>query len=290
MTMSKSLHPLRLLAIPLAAFALACGGDADEAGDAGAAEEGAGAAEATQVDPATAGSIVGTVSFDGEPPVGEPIDMSEEPTCMEKHDGQPMHFAAIVGDDGGLKDVYVHVTEGLPDGSWPAPSESVTLDQDGCRYHPHVLGVQTGQTVVLQNSDGLLHNINARPNNQRGFNVSQPTDMTTERSFSQAEVMIPIQCDVHGWMEAYIGVQDHPYFAVTSEDGSFEIGNLPPGDYTVEAWHEEYGTQTMQVTVPESGEATADFSYSGAVAAAGGIRVVEPIDFHDHGAPSTDAP
>ena len=277
--MSTKTHLLRLLALPTLLFAFACGGDG---GGGDMEDSGEPAADAVQVDAATAGTVMGTVSFQGEAPEGEPIDMSEEPTCAEKHEGQPMKMPAIVGPDGGLANVFVYVKEGLPEGSWPAPSEPAVLDQQGCRYQPHVLGVQTGQTVQLKNSDGLLHNINARPDNQRGFNVSQPTDMTTERTFSQEEVMIPVECDVHGWMEAYIGVQDHPYFAVTSEDGSFEIPNLPPGNYTVEAWHERYGTQTMEVTVAESGEATADFDYTAEMAETAVVPLAEPIELHDH--------
>jgi hypothetical protein len=272
------------LVIPATAFALACGGG--DTGDAGGGDAAAGgeqpAAGTIQVDQATAGTVMGRVAFEGTAPEGEPIDMSEEPTCAEQHAEAPMRMPAMVGADGGLGNVYVYVKEGLPQGTWATPSEPVELDQEGCRYHPHVLGLQIGQTLQIRNSDGLLHNINARPENQRGFNVSQPTNMTTDRQFSQAEVMIPVQCDVHGWMEAFIGVQSHPYFAVTGEDGSFEIANLPPGDYVVEAWHERYGTQTVNVSVAESGEATADFTYSEAMAADAVVPLGEPIDLHDH--------
>lgn len=272
----------RLLLVPIVAVTFACGGG----GDGGDTETDQPAEDVITVDAATAGTITGMVSFDGEAPEGEPIDMSEEPTCAEKHEGQPMRMPAVVGADGGLANVFVHVTEGLPEGTWATPSEPVELDQDGCIYRPHVLGVQTGQTLAIRNSDGLLHNINARPENQRGFNISQPTDMTTERTFSRPEVMIPVQCDVHGWMEAYVGVQEHPYFAVTDETGAFSIGNLPPGEYTVEAWHEQYGVQTVAVTVAESGEATADFTFSGSMADAH-VPLAEPIDLHDHGQPAS---
>lgn len=283
--MSRMTDAMRLLILPAVLLALACGGDGgDEPADGGEA-----AADAVQVDPATAGTVAGTISFEGEPPEGEAIDMGEEPDCAEKHDGQPRKTPVVVGSGGGLANVFVYVKEGLPEGSWPTPSEAVTLDQDGCIYTPHVLGVQTGQTIELKNSDGLLHNINARPNNQRGFNISQPTDMTTSRTFAQEEVMIPIQCDVHGWMEAYVGVQDHPYFAVTGEDGSFEIDNLPPGEYVVEAWHERYGTQTMDVTVAASGDATADFGFSASMEATAVVPLAEPVDLHDHRVASADA-
>ncbi|HUE77020.1 MAG TPA: carboxypeptidase regulatory-like domain-containing protein [Longimicrobiales bacterium] len=275
--MSRNEQTIRLLMVPVIALTFACGGDGADDSDTG----GAAAADAVQVDPSTAGSVVGTVSFEGQPPEGDPIDMSEEPACAEKHSDQPRTRPVVVGSDGGLQNVFIHVTQGLPEGSWPAADEAVELDQDGCIYEPHVLAVRTGQTLTIRNSDGILHNINARPENQRGFNISQPAVMTTDRTFSQPEVMIPIQCDVHGWMEAYLGVVEHPYFAVTSEDGTFEIGNLPPGDYVIEAWHERYGTQTQNVTVAESGEATADFSYSASMAGAV-VPLGDPIDLHDH--------
>jgi hypothetical protein len=267
---------LRLLMLPPVVVAVACGGDDDPA------RGGQAAADHVQVDPATAGRVVGTVSFDGDAPAGDPIDMRGEQACADKHDGPPLDRPVVVGDDGGLRNVYVYVRQGLPAGAWPTPDAEVELDQDGCIYTPRVLGLQSGQTLRIRNSDGLLHNVNARPTNQRGFNISQPTNMTTTRSFSQAEVMIPVRCDVHGWMAAYIGVQDHPYFAVTPEDGGYRIDNLPPGDYVIETWHERYGTQTQSVTVPESGEARADFRYAAGMAA-GTAPLADPIDPHDHG-------
>jgi plastocyanin len=261
--------------LPAVFLVMACNGDGD------AARGGQDAADHVQVDAGTAGQVVGTVSFDGQAPDPRPIDMRGEAACAEKHDGQPVDRPVVVGDDRGLKNVYVYVTEGVPAGTWPTPDDEVELDQDGCIYHPQVLGLQTGQTLRIRNSDGLLHNVNARPQNQRGFNISQPTNMTTTRSFAQAEVMIPVRCDVHGWMSAYIGVQDHPYFAVTAEDGQFRIENLPPGDYVIEAWHEQYGTQTQNVTVAESGEARADFQYSAAMAGAV-VPMGDAIDPHGH--------
>lgn len=266
--------------IPIA-FAVACGGGGEPAEEGGGEPEGGAEAAAPALDPSTTGAVVGTVTFDGTAPEGSPIDMAEEPTCAEEYEGQPMKMPAEVGAEGGLRWVYVRVSEGLPDRSWSTPSQAVELDQQGCRYHPHILAVQTGQNIRIRNSDGLLHNINASPEQQRGFNISQPTTMTTERSFSQPEVMIPVRCDVHGWMEAYIGVQDHPYFAVTSEDGRYRIENLPAGDYVIETWHERYGTQTQNVTVAAQQEATADFTYSEAMAGAD-VPMGEPVDLHDH--------
>jgi hypothetical protein len=146
-----------------------------------------------------------------------------------------------------------------------------------------VLAIQTGQPLIIKNSDGLLHNINTQPSVNQGFNVSQPVSMETSKEFTSAEVMIPVKCDVHGWMEAFIGVQEHPYMAVSAEDGTFRLENLPPGTYTIEAWHEAYGTQTQTVTVgaQETGEVM--FEYSSEMAGRP-VPLGEPIDLHDHGA------
>lgn len=261
-------------------FLVACGGGADEGG--APTTGGDEATEGPAIDPATAGAVVGVVSFDGSAPAPEQVDMSEEPDCLDKHGGSYAKPVAVVSD-GRLGDVFVYVKEGVNQ-QFPAPSEAKTLDQDGCVYKPHVLGIQTGQTLEIKNSDGLLHNVNASPSANRGFNISQPTDMTSTRDFSQREVMIPVRCDVHGWMEAYIGVLDHPYYAVTGEDGGFRIENLPAGDYVIEAWHEEYGTQTQNVTVAAQEEVQADFSYSASMAATAVVPLGEPLVLHprDH--------
>lgn len=259
----------------------ACGGDAGDApGDAPpeAAQE-----VASPVDESTAGHIAGVVNFTGSVPEMAPIDMSDEPACAEKYDTPPTE-QDVLATDGRLQNVFVYVREGLEDLTFPTPSESVTIDQDGCRYIPHVTGVQVGQSIDFENSDGLLHNINATPQANRGFNISQPVDMTTSRTFATAEVMVPLRCDVHGWMNAYIGVLPHPYFAVTGEDGSFDLSTLPPGDYVIEAWHERYGTRTANVTVV-SGE-TAEVSFEFDDSETAHVPLGEPFDPHaHHGAP-----
>ena len=240
----------------------ACG-DAGDAGSEGGAD---GGAQQAPVDLSNAGSVTGTITFTGTPPAPQPVDMSGEEQCASAHDEQPVRHVVLTGDDGGLANVFVYVKEGLPAGEWPTPDDAVTLDQQGCEYHPHVMGLQTGQDLEIKNSDGLLHNINTTPEENRGFNISQPTTMTSTRTFTTPEVMIPVRCDVHGWMEAYIGVTDHPYFAVTAEDGTFTIENLPPGDYVIEAWHEHLGTQTANVTVAANGEATTEFTFDESMA------------------------
>ena len=151
------------------------------------------------------------------------------------------------------------------------------LDQNGCEYRPHVLGVMVGQDLTIRNSDAVLHNVNTQPTENRGFNRSQPREgMEANVSFRTAEVMIPVKCDVHGWMNAYIGVTDNPYHATTSADGSFTISGLPAGDYVIEAWHATLGASTMSVTVGDAETGTADFSFSEDMAAA--VPMGEAVD------------
>lgn len=256
----------RRIRILVGVFALlfvlaACGGDGGETGgEAPAAEE---EQQGAVVDEATAATVTGVINFEGTPPEPEPIQMDAEPDCQAMYDEGPFSQTVIVNDNGTLQNVFIYVKEGLEDMTFPTPDEPVVLDQEGCRYHPHVLGVQTNQTLIVRNSDPLLHNISANPQNNRGFNFGQPREgIETERSFSSPEVMVPVECDVHGWMNAYIGVLPHPYYSVTGEDGTFELSPLPPGDYVIEAWHEEYGTQTMDVTVGEQETSEIEFTFS----------------------------
>ena len=208
------------------------------------------------------GSVTGKVRFTGAKPVMAKIDMSDESVCKAKYPATPTEETVVVNPNGTLANVFVYVKAGLPAGyTAPAPASDVVLDQNGCRYHPHVLGIQVGQKLAIKNSDGILHNIKAVGKANRPFNVSQPTSMTTERVFSAPEVMVPLECNVHGWMHAYLGVLPHGFFAVTGADGSFSIKGLPPGTYTIEAWHEKYGTQVATVTVA-AGAKTQDFTFT----------------------------
>lgn len=267
----------------VAILAVGCGGDAGDGADGGMDETQADAAPA--VDPAVAATVNGTVTFTGTAPEPTPIDMSEEPVCADKHDGQPT-FQPVMVNDGNLARVFVFVSEGLGEQRFPVSSEAVELDQNGCRYDPHVLGIQTGQELTIRNSDEVLHNINTESTENRPFNISQPqAGMESTRTFNTAEVMIPVGCDVHGWMSAFIGVTGHPYHAVTAEDGSYTIEGLPPGEYTIEAWHETLGAQTTTVTVGEAETGTADFTYDENAAYAP-VPMGEPIivSHRGHGA------
>jgi len=214
-------------------------------------------------DPATAATLGGQVLIDGPIPAAEIIRMDGDPKCLTLTKGEERHTEYIVSNDGKtLANVFVYVKDGLPQRLYPVPSEPVVIDQQTCRYVPRVLGVQVGQPLEIRNSDPLLHNVRADGLINQSFDVGQPIQgMKTTKTFTTREVMIPVKCQVHAWMRAYIGVLEHPYFAVTDANGRFSIPQLPPGTYTIEAWHEKLGTQTQQVTVGAKEEKTVDFTY-----------------------------
>jgi plastocyanin len=213
---------------------------------------------------ALAGSTVtGKVKFVGKAPANPAIDMAEEPKCKAKYTTTPHQPVVEVNKNGTLANVFVYVKSGLPAAAkYPTPTTPVVIDQTGCLYQPRTFGIMVGQPLAIKNSDGILHNIKAMGKKNRPFNISQPTTMTTSRSFTTEEVMLPVECNVHGWMHAFIGVLPHPFFGSTGADGSFSITGLPAGTYTIEAWHEKYGAQTVTVTVTGSDAKTADFTYT----------------------------
>jgi plastocyanin len=219
--------------------------------------------EAFQVDPATAASANLTIAFEGTPPEPQRVNMAADRSCLELHDGAVYTRTVVVNDNGTLANVFVYVKEGLENKSFPVPEESVLLDQDGCWYYPHVFGLQVGQTLVIRNSDPTLHNVHAVARANREFNIGQPVQgMETTRTFNQVEVMIPFKCDVHPWMSAYAGVLPHPYFGVSDESGAVTLASLPPGEYVIAAWHEEYGEQTQHVTLDEGETVDLSFTFS----------------------------
>lgn len=207
------------------------------------------------------GVIAGSVTFAGTPPKLKPPPMDSDPQCVAEP-GATSELL-VVGPGNGLGNVFVYVKEGLGDRRYAVPSTPALLDQKGCRYVPHVFGVQVGQTVLLSNSDPLIHNVHAMPKNNREFNFGQPAKTPpVSRVFNQAEIGLPFKCDVHGWMNAYVNVVPHPFFAVTKDDGSFEIKGLPAGSYTLELWHERLGTQTLPVIVDAAAPAKVSASFS----------------------------
>lgn len=168
----------------------------------------------------------------------------------------------VVNDNGSLRNVFVYVKEGLGDYNFAVPDEPVQFDQNGCVYAPHIFGIQVGQTLEILNSDPLMHNLHALAEENRPFNFGMPNQGDTrEQSFRVPEVMLHIKCDVHPWMSAYVGVVDHPFHGVSDDTGGFSISQLPAGSYVVEAWHEEYGTLTQNVTVTDGESVSLDFSF-----------------------------
>jgi plastocyanin len=250
----------RFAMLGLALTLAACGGGDDASSNEAAVEAGGDSKDAAPLGRAT---INGTVSLTGSAPANPVIDMSEEAQCRAKHSGTITDPEYVVAD-GKVANVFVYVKSGLPAGqNYPVPSQPAVIDQDGCLYEPRVLGVMVGQNLEIKNSDPLLHNIKAVPTANRGFNISQPTEgMTTTKKFTTKEVMVPLECNVHGWMNAFVGVLDHPYFATTDADGRFSIQGLPAGTYEVEAWHEKLGTRTMNVTIGAEETKSADFSFA----------------------------
>ncbi len=215
------------------------------------------------VDPATAGNVTGTVSFAGTAPARDVIKMASDPKCTPEG-GAASTEAVVVGGDGALQNVFVYVKDGLGNLVFPVPTTPVVLDQKGCVYRPHVFGVQVGQPVEILNSDATLHNIHAMPATNQEFNAGQALQgLRHTHVFSAREVMVPFKCDVHRWMNAYVGVLDHPFYMVTGANGTFSLSGLPPGTYTIEAWHEKLGTRTEQVTLGAKESKAIAFSFSG---------------------------
>jgi plastocyanin len=251
----------------VAASVAACGGGGSES--AGSSAVPAAAPGAQKVDPATAGDINGTVVIDGTAPKNEPIKMAADPTCMKQAPGPQLGEAFVVGADGkSLANVFVYVKDGLGNYVYDAPSGTAIIDQKGCRYTPHVFGMRVGQKLEIINSDPTLHNIHATPKTNSEFNTGQPMQgMKTEHTFKAKEVMVPFKCDVHGWMNAYVGVLDHPYYSVSGQDGKFSLKGLPPGTYTVEAWHERLGTATESVTLGAKETKDVTFTFKAPAAA-----------------------
>jgi hypothetical protein len=195
--------------------------------------------------------VTGRVVFSGEAPPPESINMSSDSICSVRGKGQTREDL-IVSTDGELKNVFVHITDGLGERIFAPPESMVELNQDGCTYRPHVIGVQVNQYVELINSDPTLHNVNAQPESSKGFNVGMPVQrMRIKKFFESPEVMVPLRCDLHNWMSAYVGVVAHPFFDVTEENGMFSLAGLPAGIYTVRAWHETLGSMEQQVDVAD---------------------------------------
>lgn len=210
--------------------------------------------EPTPAETGPPGRITGRALLDGaiDPPL---LDMLADPGCVHLHEHGVEEQGVRVDDDGRLENVLVLIREGLDPADYDPPAEAKLLDQIGCLFKPRVQGVQAGQPLVVRNSDPVLHNVQAVPTNNPELNFGQPFQgMETEVVFETPEPMIRVKCDIHPWMAAYLAVIEHPFFDTTGADGGFVIADLPPGEYTVAAWHEVLGEQKAEVTVA-AGEA-----------------------------------
>jgi len=256
---------LVLVAMGMVLALAACGGDDDDDGGGGAAEpapdSGQGAKEPAPVADNNDASISGTVTFKGDAPEMAVLDMAADPVCAEKNEEDPKRRQVLVlGDNQRIANVLVQIKGGLPAMEHEAAAEVVEFDQGGCQYSPHVFALRVGQTLKILNPDGTLHNVHAFSKVNAEFNEAMPKFRTElEKVFDKAEpTPFAVKCDVHPWMNAWAAVFDHPYFAVTGNDGSFTIGNLPAGTYELEIWHERLPAQTVSVTVAAGEKATLD--------------------------------
>jgi plastocyanin len=249
--------PFLLVAAVTVSGLVACGG--------GEAPKPAPSADASKAAaPAAAGtaSIKGKIAFEGAPPAAEKVKLSADAKCEAMHK-EGLEKQPVKVKDGGLADVLVYVKSGVT-GDFPAPAAAVLLDQKGCTYTPHVVAVRVGQPITNKNSDDTLHNIHAHPTENGEFNIGQARQgMEATQTFDKPELKIPVQCDVHPWMRSYIHVLTHPFFAVSAEDGTFEIKGPPAGEYEVEALHPKLEAVTAKVTVKDGEAVTQDITVKG---------------------------
>lgn len=215
------------------------------------------------VDPSLAGSIKGKIVFEGTSPEPKQLSVKGNPECAVLHPGGMVASEELVVKEGVLQNVFVYVKQGLEDYSFTPPASAHVVENKGCVYVPHVSGVMAGQEIQFLNQDPTLHNIHSYPKNSKAFNLGLPlVGMKQTKKFDSPEVMVPLKCDVHPWMQGYVGVLAHPYFQVSSADGTFELKNLPPGEYVVEAWHEKLGTRSQAVKLISQGTQEVEFKFT----------------------------
>jgi hypothetical protein len=217
------------------------------------------------VDPATVGTITGTVTLEGTPPAPHEIMLSASPACAKLHSSPLIYPEVVTGNHGALADVIVYVKSGLESYRFAAPGAPARIDQQGCMYEPHVQGLMVGQRLSVANTDPVLHNVLLLPRQNLPLNKSQPIGSAPiETSFDHPELGVKVLCNIHPWMCAYVFVFSHPYFDVTAKKGTFELKNLPPGTYTIEAWQEKYGTQDQTVTLAAKEAKSISFAFKAA--------------------------
>jgi hypothetical protein len=226
------------------------------------ADEGAPEKPAAEVS-ATGVKLSGRIVYKGKPPARRPINMSKDAKCIELHGKKTVLDEDLLVDEaGGVQNVFVRISRGAPKVEYPMPDKPARLDQQDCMFRPRVQGVRVGQKLLVANADPVTHNVRSFPSLNPAFNFGQPpATEPRERVFEKAEREIEIQCDFHLWMHAYVFVMDHPFYAVSAEDGTYTIENLPPGEYTLEAWHEKLGRQRQTLTVAGKDSADVNFTY-----------------------------
>lgn len=240
--------------------------EAPEAAAETPAAEPAAEAPAEETTAAPAGDftgVQGVATLDGERPARKVVQMSADPGCDALHAGKKVGSEnALVTSEGRIMNVFVYVKNGEALGDVPVPSTAVKLDQKGCMYEPHVIGVRAEQPIDIVNSDPLAHNVHGLSKENREFNFGQPTPGTRQHVLRRPEMAVTVKCDIHPWMGAYLFVMAHPYFAVTDNQGRYSIPGLPAGTHTLVAWHETFGEKEQQVTVADGAGATADFTFT----------------------------
>ena len=275
------------LVISLALSLLALGSACTKTPEPGTPNTNGGATASEKWTGAT-GSISGVISFEGTPPAPKKIDTAADPVCGQKNPNLMTDDTVV--KDGKLANVFLYVKEGTVEGgkkfadyTWDTPTTAIKLDQNGCHYVPHVMGIMVNQKIQITNSDATQHNIHWSPKNNPEWNQSQPNGAPPiEKTFGRSEILVPVKCNQHPWMRSYIGVLKHPLYAVSGENGSYEIKGVPPGKYTVVAWREGGAAEkTMEVTVTASTPGKADFSFGGATTSSGAssLQMMPAIEF-----------
>jgi plastocyanin len=211
--------------------------------------------------PADDGVVNGVVKFEGTASQPSHVDMTGDPQCAKLHPTGAMAEDILTDDQGRLQNVIVFVSSGLGDRTFDPPKDAATIEQNGCMYRPHVIAIEANQKLQVVNSDTTLHTVHVLSVNNPPWDKPQPPGSPIEVTFPQQEVAVPVKCDLHPWMRGYVAVFKHPYFAVTGENGGFELKNLPPGTYTIQAWHEKLGTATQEITIGASETKTLEFVF-----------------------------
>ncbi len=215
------------------------------------------------VDSATSAALKGIVRFNGAVPEAKPIAVRGNPECAAYHEDGAVPSEEALVQNGLLQNVFVYVKQGLEDYRFDVPVAPAVIENKKCVYVPHVSGVQVGQAVELLNSDPTLHNVHSYAKNQKSWNLGLPfQNMKQTKKFTNEEVMVTLKCDVHPWMIGYVGILKHPYFAVTGANGEFELKNLPPGEYVIEAWHEKFGAQSQTIKIGPQESQQIEFQFN----------------------------